>query len=325
MIYSNKCKKCGEIFQSEFGRSKYCDECKKIRIICNCGCGGYLKEDSYIKGLLYLKGHARKNKVTSEEHKLKIGLTNKGKVMSKESIEKIRISKIGKKHTLESKQKMSKIAKEKRFGIWMNKKWEDKNSIFNSIQYREKLSKSQIGHITSNDTKNKISLKNSGENNGFYGKHHTVKSKKIISESCKKMWKNQEIRDRILNDINKIKNCRKGALAAHKKIKDNGFYNTKPEIEMKGILNELNLEYIQLKQITNIEHIYSADFYIEKYNLIIETDGKYWHNYPVGREIDRIRNKELINVGYKIIRFWEGMFNKDLVEKTIEDVLKERK
>lgn len=325
MIYNNTCKKCKKVFQSLSGNSKYCNECKNIRIICNCGCGNYLKEGSYIKGLLYLKGHARKNKVTSEEHKFKIGLSNKEKIMSKEAIDKIRISKIGKRHTQESKQKMSRIAKEKSFGKWMDKKWEDPNSIFNSIQYRQKLSNTKIGHKTSNITKTKISLKNSGEHNGFYGKKHTTESKEIISSSIKMMWKNQEIRDRILNNPNRIKNCRKGALAAYKKIKENGFCNTEPEIKMKNILNELNLEYIQSKEIIDIEHVYPADFYIEKYNLIIETDGVYWHNYPNGREIDRIRDKELINTGYKIIRFWEGMFNIDLVKKKIQNlILKER-
>jgi very-short-patch-repair endonuclease len=40
-------------------------------------------------------------------------------------------------------------------------------------------------------------------------------------------------------------------------------------------------------------------------NLILETDGNYWHSYPIGREIDNIRTKELIEKGFKVLRLWE--------------------
>jgi hypothetical protein len=52
--------------------------------ICQCGCG--LECNNRFK-----KGHARKNKLMSEEHKLKISLGNKGKVRSVELVEKLRI------------------------------------------------------------------------------------------------------------------------------------------------------------------------------------------------------------------------------------------
>ena len=53
-------------------------------------------------------------------------------------------------------------------------------------------------------------------------------------------------------------------------------------------------------------------------NIIIEVDGKYWHNYPDGKLIDKIRNDELINVGYKIIRFWENEFNESQVKNNLQ-------
>ncbi|GAG67123.1 unnamed protein product [marine sediment metagenome] len=40
-------------------------------------------------------------------------------------------------------------------------------------------------------------------------------------------------------------------------------------------------------------------------NLVIECDGDYWHKYPVGRDIDHIRTKELIQKGFKVLRLWE--------------------
>jgi hypothetical protein len=37
----------------------------------------------------------------------------------------------------------------------------------------------------------------------------------------------------------------------------------------------------------------------------IEADGNYFHNYPLGNEIDIIRNNELREKGFKVLRLWE--------------------
>lgn len=36
-----------------------------------------------------------------------------------------------------------------------------------------------------------------------------------------------------------------------------------------------------------------CDFYIPALNLIIEVDGRYWHNFPFGNKVDHIRNVEI--------------------------------
>ena len=233
-----------------------------------------------------------------------------------------RLRNIDKKHSKETIEKMSKTAIEKGFGKWMKEIWKDSDSIFNSKEFREKLSLSALGHIPSKETRDKISIKNSGEKNGFFGKHHTYSNLEIISISSQRMWKNENIRYKLLNYEGRIENCRKGALAAYKKIKDKGFCNTKPEIEMKKILSELKIEYVQSKEIINIKHCYASDFFIEKYNLIIEVDGTYWHNYPLGRDLDKIRGEELSKAGYKLIRFWEGMFDINLVNEKFNNIIK---
>ena len=93
--------------------------------------------------------------------------------------------------------------------------------------------------------------------------------------------------------------------------------DSKPEKQMQSILQELNINFIKHKPIINIEHGYQCDIFIPEYNLIIEVDGLYWHNYPYGREIDHIRSKELIDAGYSVLRFWEGMFDKENVRKAL--------
>jgi cyclase len=48
--------------------------------------------------------------------------------------------------------------------------------------------------------------------------------------------------------------------------------------------------------------VYIADFYCHKAKLIIEIDGGI-HNDPEVMEIDKMREKEIIGWGYKVIRF----------------------
>lgn len=80
--------------------------------------------------------------------------------------------------------------------------------------------------------------------------------------------------------------------------------DTKPEVAIQNLLKELNIEFIKHKPITDIDHKYQCDIFIDP-KIIIECDGDYFHNYPLGREIDKIRTKELTDKGYKVVRLWE--------------------
>lgn len=62
----------------------------------------------------------------------------------------------------------------------LKKVWQDPMSIFNSIEYRKKLSNSLTGRVVSKDTRNKISKANSGKNNGMSVK---IKVDNIIYET----------------------------------------------------------------------------------------------------------------------------------------------
>ena len=58
-----------------------------------------------------------------------------------------------------------------------------------------------------------------------------------------------------------------------------GSYNTKPELQVKAILEELGIVYQQ--QFPIQRKLY--DFYLPKYNVLLEVDGVYWHsNLPYG-------------------------------------------
>ena len=311
------CRNCGEKFLFKDSNSKmHCASCKKLQFECACGCKKSIEFTKYNRGVRYLKGHGRKNKTTSDDHKRKISLGTKGKKLSKEHIEILRNIHLGKKHTDETKSKMSKIAKEKGFGKWMVGR-------IISKEIRNKAIQSRKGYLTSEKTREKISKANKGINNGMYGKQHSIESRNMISNRAKLMWENPTIRKRILNHPDRIKNCRKGAFTAATRHPDKIFNWTKPERQMANILEELKLQYKHNYPISNIEHKYHADFYISKYNLIIETDGRYWHKYPNYRPIDLIRTGELKNANYNILRFWEDMFDKHSVNTAIKKIEKE--
>jgi very-short-patch-repair endonuclease len=77
------------------------------------------------------------------------------------------------------------------------------------------------------------------------------------------------------------------------------------------LLTELDIKFTKHKPILNIEHKYQCDIFISP-NIIIECDGDYYHKYPLGREIDKIRTNEMIDKGYKVLRLWEHEINGNL-------------
>ncbi len=117
----------------------------------------------------------------------------------------------------------------------------------------------------------------SGKNHPMFGKHHTKEAKRKIREARKKQ---------ILP------------------IKD-----TSIEIKIQNFLKELEIEFFT-HQYMKIEHGYQCDILIPSKNLVIECDGNYWHKYPIGRKIDKIRTLELLEKGFKVLRLWEQEINK---------------
>jgi very-short-patch-repair endonuclease len=172
--------------------------------------------------------------------------------------------------------------------------------------------------------------------NLFYGKHHTIATKKIMSKHKLGKKLSLEHRDKLSE--------------AHKWVtgENNPFYgrkhsdetkalwkqyrpkpntpmnsNTKPERTIKKYLESKGLikgkDFYQNYWINDIKNIYRADFIIPKTRTVIECDGDHWHNYPIGNDIDHIRTKELQETGYKVIRFWESQIKKRFNE--IQNIL----
>ena len=261
---------------------------------CKCGCGELVEKN-------YKRGHARRGRKNSAEHNAAIGKANKGNVRSVEAINKCLHTKLEKygsfDHSDETKVKISKTAKERGVGKWMLGKTL-------SAETKAKISAAGKGRVVSQKTREKIGDANKGSKNGMYGKScrdfmSDVEYDQYIinlSKSKKEWWKNysQEKKDKW---ILRLKEQRKYQVLP---VKD-----TSIEIKIREFLDELSISYKQHKYIEDIDHGYQCDFFLEEYNMVIECDGDYWHNYPHYRDIDLIRTQELLEQKYRVLRLWE--------------------
>jgi very-short-patch-repair endonuclease len=81
--------------------------------------------------------------------------------------------------------------------------------------------------------------------------------------------------------------------------------DTTIEIKIQSFLKQSNIDFFTHQFITEIKHGYQCDILIPSLNMVIECDGDYWHKYPTGTENDKIRTKELLEKGFKVLRLWE--------------------
>jgi len=151
----------------------------------------------------------------------------------------------------------------------------------------------KIGHIPwnkgkhfimSEEHKQKISEANKG-NKSNVGKKHTEEWKKKRKEWCVKN-----------KDILK-KAGLKGSQTLYKRNP------TKLEIEIKNKLDCAGIKHISQYLINNR---FCVDEYLPEYNLIIEVDGRYWHNLDKIVKKDKAENAYLVKCGYRIIRIPEN-------------------
>ena len=100
-----------------------------------------------------------------------------------------------------------------------------------------------------------------------------------------------------------------------------------------NILEALNIEYIQQYKLSAVGRYY--DFYLPKYNILIECDGDYWHADPKKYKkedlnaiqkrnirVDEQKNKYALMYGYVLLRFWEKDVYKN--KKKVISILEKR-
>jgi len=59
------------------------------------------------------------------------------------------------------------------------------------------------------------------------------------------------------------------------------------------------------------------DFYLPELNVVIESDGKYWHNYPTGRAYDIEKDRRYRLAGFEVIRVWDEKGDTDIIHRKL--------
>jgi len=136
-----------------------------------------------------------------------------------------------------------------------------------------------------------------------YGGKNFIKFRRDIMTGEKQSEETIEKRRIAMTGQKRTEEFKIGARKRRLKIKI-PFKDTNIEIAMKIELGKRNLlHYFQ--QYKAMFGIHQCDFISEKFKLIIECDGNYWHNYPLGTERDIKFNHIARDNGYLVLRFWQ--------------------
>lgn len=238
-----------------------------------------------------------RGRVVSVETREIISKRHKGVPLSEEHKRKISNGLIGNtnargfKHTEETKQKVSFSllgSKNPRYGKRGkdNPRYGQKHTEESKQKMREALK----GRVPWNKGKTcpQLSESTKGKNNGMYGKKHS-----------------EETRTKISNALNLEETKRKLRLARSKQILPQK--DTSIEIIMQ---NALIKHEVPFETHVSLLGKYQADIKIG--NLIVECDGDYWHTLPDRVESDRMRDIDLNEAGYNILRFWGSEIRDDV-------------
>lgn len=162
------------------------------------------------------------------------------------------------------------------------------------------------GEGKAKEIKNRISKsregKYTGEDNSFYGRHHTKGTKELISKVLKEKWLKA-------SDEYKNKHLKKIADSLNKRP-------TAPEAKMIGIIDNFNLPYKYVGNGYTFIGAKCPDFINFRSKEIIEVFGDYWHR----KEEERERINHFAKYGYSTLVIWEHELN-EFPEKEIVNII----
>ncbi len=201
----------------------------------------------------------------------------------------------GYKQTKKQKEKIGRINSKKMKGYWANGK-ATKKQIKNLIGLT-KIRKEKFGYVNSPKAREKLS--ETWKNKWVKGEVTEKQRATLFKKGYDKRRVKTQFKDgHEVNEKTRLAVKRNRATQIFPKE------DTKIEVKIQMFLKELGYEFFT-HQHMNIEHSYQCDILIPALNLVVETDGDYWHKYPIGLEKDHIRTKELIEKGFKVLRLWE--------------------
>jgi very-short-patch-repair endonuclease len=294
------------------------------------------------------KSEANKGKPKSEEHKKKLKVSSFVRWSRKEehektskSVKKTMADPVFRVNFLEAqrnrkpprphKKNWSDTSREKIGGPRREKTYEEFYGMKKASEIKRKQSKSREGKKLgphSEKTKEQISITKRSQH-----RKYTEEEKNLRRIRSKQYWANLENRKM---QSNKLKGKPKSKETKEKMSKSallciqnnpGPFKDTKPELKMKEILNELNISFKHQFRVEGINH--NFDFHIPNTNILIEVDGDYFHGNSkkfskLNWRQEKIRQKDKENeelatkFGFILLRFWED----DIINNTEEVKMK---
>lgn len=188
------------------------------------------------------------------------------------------------------------------------------------IAYKRRWSKpserQKMGAITKEGWKNPVIRKNRID--GLVKQGKDPEFKRVISESSKKRWENEEYREKTIKAV----------------VSANGKNASKLEIYVREVLDKLypNEWHHNNKAPIKIVGKRIPDFYHKYLPFTIETNGTYWHSEKMVGVSNVVHEEEQIahykKYGYECIVFWENEvrginFEALLIERLMELYLKQ--
>lgn len=255
----------------------------------------------------------------------------------------------GYKHTEEAKQKMSKArsgVNNPMYGVHRYGKdapmygvhrYGKENPMYgkkHSEETKAKMRQYALGKKVSEETKKKISEAFKGENHPMYGKHHSEETKmklrqanlgkKASEETKMKLSKMRLGKFAGANNPNYGKRGKEAPMygkthseETREKLREARshqvfpFKDSKLEVKLQNELTKNKVPFFKhksFKMLDNTRH--QVDLFVPDY-LCIEADGEYWHNLPKKKKRDKLINKSLEELGFKVFRFWGNDINSD--------------
>mgnify|MGYP001594210276 CR=1 FL=1 len=131
-----------------------------------------------------------------------------------------------------------------------------------------------------------LSKERIGEGNPMFGKHHTERAKKNISNHLSKWLEKDGYKSLIKQQTSKE------PTSIEKKVYE--------ELKNRGLLFEK-------QKLVNGKFL--VDAYVPSLNLIIEADGDYWHSLEKVQKRDKAKNAYLTKCGFNLLRLSETEIN----------------
>ena len=171
-----------------------------------------------------------------------------------------------------------------------------------SEETKLKISKANKGRKLTEEQRGKISESKKGKVGPWLGKTFSEEHKRKLKEARNRRGLVSEETRRKMSEARKGKSW-----SEEHRRKALEHTITSIEIKVADQLEKYKIKYIPQKQLCNGHFV--VDFYLPKYQLVIECNGDYWHSRPERKKRDQELEEYVLSKGKDILWLWEHEIN----------------